>query len=57
MEEVPCHDPRVGRASETPDCITLVLTVAWRETPLFRHWRKCRRLSLMRGGGKGIVIP
>ena len=25
MEEVPCHDPRAGRASGTPDCFTLLL--------------------------------
>ena len=24
----------------------------WRETPLFRHWRKCRQLSLARGWRK-----
>ena len=48
MEEVPCHDPRAGRASGTPDCFTLLL-VAWRETPLFRHWRKFRQPSLARG--------
>ena len=35
MEEVPCHDPSVGRTSETPDRITLVLVGIWRETPLF----------------------
>ena len=37
MEEVPPHDPRAGRASETLDCFTLVLAAAWRETPLFRQ--------------------
>ena len=40
MAEVPCDDPRAGRASGAPDCLTLVL-VAWRETPHFRQWRKC----------------
>ena len=52
MEEVPCHDPRVGRASGTPDCFTLVLDAIRRKTPLFRHWRKCRQPSLAKGWRK-----
>ena len=49
MEGVPCHDPRVGRGSGTPDCFTLVLDATRRKTPLFRHWRKPRQLSLATG--------
>ena len=33
MEEVPCHDPRVGRASGTPDCFTLVWTAPGGKRP------------------------
>ena len=32
-----------------------VHTGHWRETPVFRHWRKYRQPSFARGGGKGIV--
>ena len=52
MEEVPSRDPGAGRASETPGCFTLVLVATRRETPLFRHWRKCRMLSLAKGWRK-----
>ena len=52
MEEVPSHDPSAGRASEPPDCFTLVLAATRRETPHFRHWRKCWQFSLASGWRK-----
>ena len=57
MEEVPSHDPRAGRASETPDCFTLLLVGIWRETPLSRHWRKSlNSYASKMAGGKRIVV-
>ena len=54
MEEVPCHDPSVGRTSETPDCITLVL-VPGGKRPFSATGGNDDSPALRGGGGKGIV--